>query len=99
MYVSNIKSVRQEIEKGLGTIGRIRILAELVTKPNSSFTKYALIKGTGLKRSDLKSNLAVLVSIKWVKEYKAAVYLRYQIDVGNPIVQLLYDFFKRSEYI
>ena len=98
MYVNNIKSVRQEIEKGLGTIGRIRILAELATKPNSSFTKYALIKGTGLKRSDLKSNLTVLVSIKWVKEYKA-VCPRYQIDVGNPIVQLLYDFFKRSEYI
>jgi biotin synthase-like enzyme len=92
------RAIKREIDVGLGTIGRIKIMAELAKKPNESFTKYALLKGTGLKRSDLKENLAHLVAINWVKEYKS-VYPKYQINLDNPRVQLLSDFLKKSGYI
>jgi hypothetical protein len=58
-------AIKREIERGLGTIGRIKIMAELAKKPNESFTKYALLKGTGLKHSDLKENLTHLVAINY----------------------------------
>jgi hypothetical protein len=37
------RAIKREIKRGLGTIGRIKIVAELVKKPNGSFTKYALL--------------------------------------------------------
>ncbi len=92
------RKFRRVVEEGLGTIGRIKILAELSKKPDESFTKYAILKGTRLKRSDLKDNLRHLVSINWVKEYRS-IYPKYQINLDNPAVQLLRDFFKKSGYI
>lgn len=97
MVIDN-RETRQKIETGLGTIGRIKIMAELAKKPNGSFTKYALLKGTGLKRSDLKENLRQLITIDWIKEYKS-IYPAYQINLVNPTVQLLSDFFKKSGYV
>jgi hypothetical protein len=94
MYVNR----KREIEEGLGTIGRIKVMAELAKEPNESFTKYSLLKGTGLKRSDLNENLRHLTYINWVKELRA-IHPMYQINLDNPIVRLLYDFFKESEYI
>ena len=92
------RDIKKEINKGIGTIGRIRILAELAKEPNESFTRYALQKSTGLKRNDLKENLKHLLLIKWIKEY-SAIYLKYQINLDNSNVKLLYRFFKDSEYI
>ena len=40
---------RQEISEALGSIGRIRIIAELARKPNNSFSKHALEAATGIK--------------------------------------------------
>jgi len=89
---------KREIEEGLATIGRIKVMAELAKKPNESLTKYAILKGTGLKRSDVSENLKHLTSINWVKEHKM-IHVRYQINLDNPTVKLLYRFFKESEYI
>jgi hypothetical protein len=94
MYVNR----KREIEEGLGTIGRIKVMAELAKKPNESLTKYSLLKCTGLKRSDLNENLRHLTNINWVKELRA-IHLRYQINLDNPVVRVLYGFFKESEYI
>jgi hypothetical protein len=92
------KTLRQEVKEGLGTIGRIKVMAELARKPNEAFTKYALLKSTRLKRRDLKENLQHLIGINWVKEHKT-IYPKYQINLENPTVQLLNDFFKKSGYI
>ena len=64
-------AVKREIADGIGSIGRIRILAELAKKPNETLTKYSIISTKGLKRVDLRTSLDRLVSIGWVKEYKS----------------------------
>lgn len=90
--------IRKEIMEGLGTIGRLRIMAFLAEHPNQSFTKYTLLARTGLKRSDLKKNLAILVSIKRVKEYKS-LYPKYEIDLDNKRVELFVRFLRESRYL
>jgi len=89
---------RREIEEGLATIGRIKVLAELAKKPSESYTKYAILKGTGLKRKDVSENLKHLVRINWVKEHRM-VHPRYQINLDDQTVRLLYRFLKDSGYI
>ena len=97
MEIDN-RAIRLEINRGLGTIGRIKIMAELAKQPKNSFTKYLLQKGTGLKRNDLKENLKHLTAINWVKEHKS-IYPKYQINLDHQIVQLVHNFFKKSGYI
>ena len=92
------REIKKEVNKGIGTIGIIRILAELAKEPNDSFTRYSLQKSTGLKRSDLKENLRHHLQIRWVKEYEA-IYPKYQINLDNSNVKALYKFFKEIEYI
>ncbi len=91
-------AIRREITEALGSVGRFRIIAELAKDPNESFTKYTILKGTGLKRVDVKSNLERLVSIGWVKEYKS-IYPKYQINPENKRVQLFVDFLRKSEFL
>ncbi|MEM2921094.1 MAG: hypothetical protein QXF26_02115 [Candidatus Bathyarchaeia archaeon] len=91
-------SHKREIEEGLATIGRIKVLAELAKKPNESLSKYALMRGTGLKSRDLNANLKHLLNINWVKE-RRAIHPRYQINLDNSTVRLFYGFLKESGYI
>ncbi|MEM4168853.1 MAG: hypothetical protein QXY99_02055 [Thermoproteota archaeon] len=92
------KDSGKEIEEALGTVGKIRILRDLARNPGKSLSKYALIKSTGLKRSNLNRYLKQLARIGWIKEV-TGVYTRYQINLENPKVQHLIDFFKKTEYI
>jgi len=88
----------KEVEEALGSVGRIRILRELAREPERSFSKYSLIKATGLKREDLNRNLKRLTEAGWVKEVPGTS-ARYQINTENPKAQHLIEFFKKAEYI
>src|SRR5438105_2343818 len=81
--------------RGLGSIGRIRIIAELARKPNDSFSKHSLEAATGIKRKDIKSSVKRLIAIGWMLEdrtFKVAslvqglpsvgAELRFQVQVG-----------------
>jgi hypothetical protein len=59
----------EEIELGLGSVGKLRILRVMLEKPNEAFTKYALEKATKLKPVDVRTNIRALVEVEWVKEY------------------------------
>jgi hypothetical protein len=68
MGVGCLGSVYDDIEVGLGSPGRIRILRIMVKRPGECFTKYVLERLTGLKPVDVRRDLRVLVGLGWVKE-------------------------------
>ena len=86
--------VWREVEAGLGSVGKIRILRVMLEKPGQVFTKYGLERETGLKPVDVRSDLKALIEIGWVKEHQYDP-KTYEVDMENPVVRHLYEFFKR----
>jgi DNA-binding IclR family transcriptional regulator len=89
--------VNGTIEKGLGGLGKIKLIKALAEE-DRMMTIYSLHKKTHLKREDIKRNLNDLIEIEWVKEEKLANIL-YRLNRQNENVQHLLTFFKNVEYI
>ena len=81
------------IEKGLGGLGKLKLI-----KAERMMTIYSLHKKTHLKREDIKRNLSDLIDIDWVREEKLANVL-YRLNRQNENVQHLLTFLKNVEYI
>ena len=92
------KALREAVESGLGTRGRLRILRVLAEKPNQLFTKYGIEKETGLRSSELKSDLSVLLKLGWIKEH-AYTPMKYQINTSSDAVRALMELFRRLGYL
>jgi DNA-binding IclR family transcriptional regulator len=90
-------NVNDIIEKGLGGLGKIKLIKALAEE-DRLMTIYSLHKKTHLKREDIKRNLNDLIEIQWVKEEKLANIL-YRLNRQNENVQHLLTFFKNVEYI
>jgi len=90
-------NVKDTIEKGLGGLGKIKLIKALAEE-DRMMTIYSLHKKTHLKREDIKRNLNDLIEIEWVKEEKLANIL-YRLNRQNENVQHLLTFFKNVEYI
>jgi hypothetical protein len=90
-------NVNDTIEKGLGGLGKIKLIKALAEE-DRLMTIYSLHKKTHLKREDIKRNLNDLIEIEWVKEEKLANIL-YKLNRQNENVQHLLTFFKNVEYI
>jgi DNA-binding IclR family transcriptional regulator len=90
-------SAKDTIEKGLGSLGKIKLVKALAEE-DRMMTIYSLHKKTHLKREDIKRNLGDLVEIDWVIEEKFANVL-YRLNRKNENVQHLLTFFKNVEYI
>jgi len=84
----------KEIETGIGSVGRLRILREMIDRPNEYFTRYMLERKTGLKPVDVRSNLKILIDLNWVKEY-AYDPRTYKVNVENEAVRLIAEFFRK----
>lgn len=89
--------VKDIVEEGLGSIGKIKILRALAEE-KKLLTVYRLHKKTHLKREDIKRNVAELVKIEWVIEQKISNSL-YSINRENTYVQKLVSFFYEIGYI
>jgi DNA-binding IclR family transcriptional regulator len=89
--------VSDTIEKGLGGLGKIKLIKALAEE-DRLMTIYSLHKKTHLKREDIKRNLNDLIEIQWVKEEKLANIL-YRLNRQNENIQHLLTFFKNVEYI
>ncbi|MFQ6094829.1 MAG: hypothetical protein ACE5NN_01680 [Candidatus Bathyarchaeia archaeon] len=87
----------KDIEKGLGSVGRIRILREMIENPDEFLTKYALERRTGLKPVDVRNNLKILVELGWVKEYPYDP-RTYTVNMENEAVKLLAEFFSKVKH-
>ena len=90
-------NAKDTIEKGLGSLGKIKLVKALAEE-DKMMTIYSLHKKTHLKREDIKRNLGDLVEIDWVTEEKIANVL-YRLNRQNENVQHLLTFFKNVEYI
>lgn len=84
-------NVKDIVEQGLGSIGKIKILRALAEE-KKLLTVYGLHKKTHLKREDIKRNLAELIKIEWVIEQKISNSL-YSINRENKYMQRLVLFF------
>ena len=85
------------IEKGLGGLGKLKLIKALAEEERM-MTIYSLHKKTHLKREDIKRNLIDLIDIDWVREEKLANVL-YRLNRQNENVQHLLTFLKNVEYI
>ena len=95
--MNDIYHIKDIVEQGLGSIGKIKILRAL-SEEKKLMTIYALHKKTHLKREDIKRNLAELVKIEWVKEQKIGNSV-YSINRENNYVEKLLLFFYDIGYI
>lgn len=95
--MSEIHDIKDIVEQGLGSLGKIKILRAL-SEEKRLVTIYALHKKTHLKREDIKRNLAELVKIEWVIEQKIGNSV-YSINRENKYVQKLVLFFYDIGYI
>ncbi|HET9807976.1 MAG TPA: hypothetical protein VFP49_13820 [Nitrososphaeraceae archaeon] len=95
--MNDIYNIKDIVEQGLGSIGKIKILRAL-SEEKKLITIYALHKKTHLKREDIKRNLAELIKIEWVKEQKIGNSV-YSINRENKYVQKLVLFFYEIGYI
>ena len=95
--MNDIYQIKDIVEQGLGSIGKIKILRAL-SEEKKLLTIYALHKKTHLKREDIKRNLAELVKIEWVKEQKIGNSV-YSINRENKYVEKLVLFFYDIGYI
>ena len=95
--MSETCSIKDIVEQGLGSIGKIKILRAL-SEEKKLVTIYTLHKKTHLKREDIKRNLAELVKIEWVIEQKIGNSV-YSINRENKYVQKLVLFFYDIGYI
>ncbi len=95
--MNDIYNIKDIVEQGLGSIGKIKILRAL-SEEKKLITIYALHKKTHLKREDIKRNLAELIKIEWVKEQKIGNSV-YSINRENKYVQKLVSFFYEIGYI
>jgi hypothetical protein len=91
-------SAWDELELGLGGGSKFRIVRELLSKPNEAFTKYALVKATGLRTPSVDGQLKALLKLKWVKEY-AFTPKTYQANLENEVVQQLLEVFQRIKRV
>ncbi|HZC88380.1 MAG TPA: hypothetical protein VE199_02085 [Nitrososphaera sp.] len=90
------ETIKEIVESGLGSIGKIKILRALVEE-NKLATIYVLHKKTHLKRQDIKNNLEDLVKIGWVIEKKYANVM-YGVNRENKYVDSLIRFFSDVGY-
>jgi len=92
------RDIWEEVEQGLGSIGKLKILRVMLQKPDEAFTKYGLERATGLKPVDVRTNLKSLIKLGWVKEYPYQP-RTYKINLENEIVQHLSEFFRQIKYL
>jgi predicted HTH transcriptional regulator len=92
-----IKEDKNIVEVGIGTLGKIKIIRAL-TEESKMVTIYVLHKRTGLKREDIKRNLADLIRIGWVKEKKIANTM-YYLNRENEYLKNLITFFINVGYV
>jgi hypothetical protein len=91
-------SRRHEVDEALGSLGRLRIVAELAKDPGRMLTVYAIASGTHLKRDDVKTNLVHLVAVGWVDKH-AFVPIKYQINLRNTAAARFVEFLRETGYL
>jgi len=77
-----------ELEVGLGCGAQFRVLLHLILKPEEVYTKYGLVKATGLRTPAVTQHLERLVELSWAKKRNSSP-ASYQINLENETVKLI----------
>ena len=93
MLIANNKRPRvvwDDLEVGLGCGAQFRVLLHLVLKPEEAFTKYGLVKATGLRTPAVTQHLERLVELSWAKKHNSSP-ATYQVNLENETAKLIHD--------
>ena len=90
--------VKKQVERGLSSVGRLRILRILANGENASQTKYGLERLTGLKPVDVRKHLKILLEIGWIKEHDYVPPV-YTLNFENSKIESLVVFFQKIGYL
>jgi hypothetical protein len=92
------RTIWDELEQGFGGGSKFRVFLQLLLNPTEAFTKYALVKATGLRTPSVDDQLKVLIKLGWVKEY-AFTPKTYQINLDNEVVSQISGVFQNIRHI
>jgi len=84
----------RELEEAFGGGSRFRILLHLALHPEEAYTKYALVKATGVRTPSVEGQLKTLVEMGWVKEYPFTP-RTYQINMEHETVKCFVEFLEK----
>ena len=98
MRARSKRNIWDEVEQGLGSVGKLKILRVMLQNPNKAFTKYGLEKATKLKPVDVRTHLKTLVNLGWVTEYPYQP-KTYKVTLENEILCHLSEFLRRVKYL
>jgi len=92
------EAIGEQLEKGLGSRGRLRLLGILARHPQEYFTRYALEKRSGVRSTWLRADLQALIGLGWVQELPTQP-RKYQLNHGHPVVAQITEFFRQVGYV
>ena len=87
------REVWSEVEDGLGSAGRLKILRYLTEHSNRQYTKYSLACSTGLTSREMQRQIEILVALGWVKEFPHEP-KTYKILMEDEVVTQVAEFFR-----
>jgi Fe2+ or Zn2+ uptake regulation protein len=93
------RHVDREVERGLGSVGKLKILRLLLEKPDQAFTRYAIGQKISNDPASIRSDLNTLVEINWVNEFKVQHLSKYSINLDKDVVRQLAIFFQELRHI
>jgi len=98
MSLKKKRDVWAEVETGLGSSGRIKILRYLIQHSSRQYTKYSLRRPTGLKTEEISRQIQTLVELGWVKEFPIEP-KTYGINMEDDVVKIISDFFQKLKLL
>ena len=60
------RQLDREVERGLGSVGKLKILRLLIERPDQVFTRYAIGQKVSNDPASIRSDLKTLVELNWV---------------------------------
>jgi hypothetical protein len=93
------RQVDREVERGLGSVGKLKILRLLLDRPDQAFTRYAIGQKISNDPTSIRSDLKTLVEINWVNEFKVQHLSKYSINLDKDVVRQLAIFFQELRHI
>jgi len=87
-----LRNIWDEVEAGLGSGAQFRVLLHLALKPEEAYTRYSLVKATGLRTPAVTEHLERLLELGWIRKQESSA-ATYQIDPENGVVRLIYELF------
>jgi len=83
---------------GLDSGTRFRVTKTMILNSDKAFTKYALVKATGIKTRMVEDQLKNLLEIGWIKCFNITP-KTYQINMQNKTIRVLHSLFSEIKLL